>query len=252
MSKSVFVAWRSGGETNGRWGPVGRLDRIQSGYRFVYTQGARLMERFDPFPGLPDVEAVYESQELFPLFANRLLATSRPEYQSYLEWSGYGLVETPDPIAVLSVTAGMRATDKLEIVPCPQPDVEGCYLTKFFLHGLRWAPQAAVERIGKLQSGEWLGLMPDICNKFDPKAVAVRTQDDGGRFMIGYVPRFFAEDIGRLIQTCDPTVLQLTVERVNSTAPLEFRLLCRLRACWPADFRPFQGAMYQSIPHLEV
>lgn len=251
MSNAVFVAWRSGGETTGKWGPVGRLERIPSGYRFVYTQGARTLEGFHPFPGMSNVEAVYESRELFPLFANRLLANSRPEYQSFLEWSGFGPDNPPDPIAILSVTEGRRATDLLEILPCPRPDMDGCFQTKFFLHGLRWSPPSAVERIGTLKPGEWLGLMPDINNPYDSNAVAVRTMDTGGRFMIGYVPRYLAYDVRTLCLSCTPDATQLTVERVNATAPLEFRLLCRLRACWPESFRPFEGDLYQPIPQVE-
>ena len=249
MNKSVYVAWRSGGETNGEWGAVGRLDRTSSAYRFVYTQGAK-MEGFHPFPGMTDLNTVYESNELFPLFANRLLATSRPEYQSYLQWSGFGEITTPDPIAVLSVTAGERATDLLEIIPAPQPDVDNCYTKKFFLHGIRWAPPAAIERINSLNAGDWLGLMPDINNDFDSNAVAVRTHDNGGRFMIGYVPRFLAGDIRELIRVSHPSLFRLTVQRVNASAPLQFRLLCQFRANWPRDFQPSQEMMYQPIPNL--
>ncbi len=251
MSNAVFVAWRSGGETTGKWGPVGRLDRTPSGYRFVYTEGARSLEGFHPFPGMSKIDAVYESEELFPLFANRLLSKSRPEYESFLEWSGFGRDNPPDPIAILSITEGRRATDLLEILPCPRPDVDGCYQTKFFLHGIRWTPSSAVSRIAKLQAGEKLGLMPDINNPYDSNAVAVRTMDVGERFMVGYVPRYLAYDVRELCLSCDPNATQLVVERVNVNAPLEFRLLCRLRACWPEGFRPCQDEMYAPIPQVE-
>lgn len=251
MSNAVFVAWRSGGETADKWGPVGRLERIPSGYRFVYTRGARTLEGFHPFPGMSNVEAVYESQELFPLFANRLLAHSRPEYQSFLEWSGLATDNPPDPIAILSVTEGRRATDLLEILPCPRPDADGCYQTKFFLHGLRWLPPSAIERIATLDRGERLGLMPDINNPYDFNAVSVRTMDVVGRFLIGYVPRYLAYDVRTLCLSCMPDAMRLAVERVNVAAPLEFRLLCLLRACWPEGFRPCDGPLYQPIPQVE-
>lgn len=250
MSSSVFVAWRSGGDGTGNWGPVGKLDRIESGYRFAYTKGAQLLNGFRPFPGMTDLKAVYESGELFPLFANRLLARSRPEYQSYLEWGGFSLDNPPDPIALMSITEGRRATDFLEVLPCPQPDSEGFYLTKFFLHGIRWVPATAIERINRLNSGEKLGLLPDISNEFDPCAVAVRTMDDCENFLIGYVPRYLAADVRNLCLHCSPPFMEFTVERVNPKAPIQFRLLCRLRACWPEGFVPCTSELYLPIPGI--
>jgi hypothetical protein len=250
MNLVVFVAWRSGDATTGEWGPVGRLERIPSGYRFVYTRGAQQLKDFHPFPGMEDLEAIYESEELFPLFANRLLRRSRPEYLSFLKWSGFDPDQPPDPIALLSVTEGQRATDALEIIPAPQRDSSGCYLTKFFLHGLRWMPQPALECIHRLQPGDPLGLLPDIHNRYDPYAVAVRTLHVQDRYLIGYVPRYLAQDVRLLCLSCDPQTMQLTVERVNRDAPLQFRLLCRLRACWPEHFVPCHSEQYQPIPQL--
>lgn len=248
MSNAVFVAWRSGNDGAGHWGPVGKLERIPTGYRFVYTEGARQLDGFHPFTGMEDLEAIYESDELFPLFANRLLAPSRPEYDSFLEWGGFDPNDPPDPIALLGITEGRRATDMIEILPCPQPDGDGCYLTKFFLHGVRWFPAPAIERISQLRPGEPLGLMLDINNSFDRHAVAVRTMDVGDRYFIGYVPRYLANDVRRLCLQCNPEATTLTVERFNKNAPLQFRLLCRLRSCWPSDFQPCDDDLYQPIP----
>lgn len=248
MNSALFVAWRSGDTSNGRWGPVGRLEHVASGYRFVYTRGAQVLPGFHPFPGMLDLEAVYESEDLFPLFANRLLARSRPEYEAFLVWGGFDPNNPPDPLAVLSVTEGRRATDSLEVFPCPMPDSDGCYTNKFFLHGIRWMPPAAIERIGKLRPGESLGLMPDHNNNYDHQAVAVRTSIEGSdRFWIGYVPRYLASDVRQLCAQCDPDIIKVTVERVNLDAPLQHRLLCRMRACWPADFRPCAGPEYQIV-----
>ncbi len=151
VSQSLFVAWHC--PSHGRWEPVGRLDGDAGGYRFQYTRGARRLEGFAPFPGMPDLEAVYESDELFPLFANRLLASSRPEYEAFLAWGGFDPNNPPNPIAVLGVTGGRRATDSLEVFPCPQPDADGCYVNKFFLHGVRGMPSPVLDRIHRLCRG---------------------------------------------------------------------------------------------------
>lgn len=234
---SLFVAWRPAAEHAG-WRPVGRLEHDGGLYRFCYTRGAQ-REGFRLFSGMAQLDKVYESEELFPLFANRLLPTSRPEYDAYLRWSGFDPDNPPDPIVVLGVTEGIRQTDAIEVFPCPVPDAGGCFLNKFFLHGIRWMSPAVVERIARLEQNEPLKLMADFQNATDPRAVAVRTEED--RTMIGYVPRYLARDVWRLVQECDVDFIDLSVASVNQDAPFQNRLLCRMSACWPDGFRPCSG-----------
>lgn len=251
MSQVLFVAWHSGEGPLAQWAPVGRLEHTPSGYRFVYTKGARKLKDFRPFPGMSDLEAVYESEELFPLFANRLLAPSRPEYEAFLRWGGFDPANPPDPLAILGVTGGERVTDRLEVFPCPMKDADGCYVTKFFLHGIRWMAPATQDRILRLQPGERLALMIDFMNRHDPWAVAVRTDRDEDRFMIGYVPRYLAYDINHLCRRCTPDSITVTVERVNEDAPLDHRVLCRMRACWPEDLRPCSGEAFEPLVNVQ-
>jgi hypothetical protein len=251
MANALLVAWRSGTPERG-WQPVGRLEHEGGVYRFVYTHGARKLPDFQPFPQMENLEEVYESEELFPVFENRLLSKSRPEYEAYLKWGGFDPNNPPDPISILGVTEGRRQTDSIEMFPCPSPDSFGCYVNKFFLHGLRWMPAQAQERLNQLQSGEELYLVPDVFNPSDPQAVALRPAK-GERFMIGYVPRYLARDVWKLLQQCCPEYIKVLVERVNKDAPLQQRLLCRMNACWPADFRPCDGEEFRPIPeHVAV
>jgi hypothetical protein len=229
------------------WQPVGRLEHDGSLYRFVYTQGARMLPDFSPFPHMEDLEEVYESEELFPVFANRLLPKTRPEYHAYLRWGGFDPDNPPDPISILGVTEGRRQTDSIELFPCPVPDSLGCYINKFFLHGLRRMPSAAQERVSRLEQEEPLYPMADICNQHDREAVALRT-NDVDRFLIGYVPRYLARDFRKLFAKCEPEFINLFVERVNRDAPLQQRLLCRMHACWPEGFRPCDDEAFHPIP----
>lgn len=245
---ALFVAYRGGDPQHGGWGPVGRLEHDGGLYRFCYTQGAATLPGFRPFPQMGDLSQVYESEELFPLFANRLLSPSRPEYEAFLRWGGFDPNNPPDPIAILGVTEGIRQTDQVEVFPCPLPDADLCYVNKFFLHGVRWMHRAAQERINQLQPGERLLVMPDPCNEYDPDAVAVRTSDTTDRLLIGYVPRYFARDIQQVIAACDPDFIQISVERVNRDAPIQQRLLCRVRSCWPQDLRPCSDLEFVPIP----
>jgi len=248
-AQSIFIAWRGGSDRDEQWGPVGRLDYVPDGYyRFVYTRGARKLPGFSPFLGMKDLDAIYTSDDLLPLFANRLLAKSRPEYEEFLRWGGFDPDNPPDPIALLSVTGGRRATDSLEVFTCPQPNANGCFVSKFFLHGVRWMSASAIERLGTLEVGDSLGLMVDVQNRRDPSAVAVRTCDDHDRLMIGYVPRYLARDVNLLIRECGAGCISLAVERVNQDAPLQQRLLCRMNACWPEGYRPCVGEEFEPLP----
>lgn len=243
---SLFIAWRPATPEQAGWRPVGRLEYEGGLYRFCYTRGAQ-KPGFRPFPRMDQLDWVYESEELFPLFANRLLSKSRPEYDQYLRWSGFDDPDDrPDPILVLGVTEGIRQSDAVEVFPYPVPDTEGCYFNKCFLHGIRWLPDAVVERIGKLEEGERLKLMLDVQNEYDPHAVVVRTEVE--RMLIGYVPRYLAYDVWELVESCAVDVVQMHVDRVNPDAPLQNRVLCRMRACWPEGFQPCSGEEFLPIP----
>ncbi|TWT77106.1 HIRAN domain protein [Posidoniimonas polymericola] len=241
---ALFVAWRPKKASSG-WRPVGRLIYENGLYRFCYTQGAR-QEGFRPFAGMELLDRVYESESLFPIFANRLLPSSRPEYEEYLRWSGFDPAHPPEPIVVLGVTEGIRKTDAVEVFPCPTPDTEGCYLNRFFLHGIRWMDHLASERLETVRPGDRLYLMLDLQNHSDPQAVAVRTEHPSA--MVGYVPRYLARDVWSLMRECEIDWIELSVERVNLRAPTQNRLLCRMKACWPDGFQPCDGEEFVPIP----
>jgi HIRAN domain len=247
MKNMLFVAWRAESPTGGAWNPIGRLEHDGRVFRFCYTKGARNATDFHPFAAMEDLEQVYESDELFPVFANRLLPETRPEYEAFLKWGEFGGDEPPDPISILGVTEGIRQTDSIELFPCPIPDSSGCYLNKFFLHGLRYMPVAARQRVDQMQPGEELFLSLDIGNKFDRNAVSLHT-NGSEVFLIGYVPRYLARDVWRIAGGCDPDFIDVTVARVNRDAPLQQRLLCKMRACWPDHFIPCSDEEFQPIP----
>lgn len=240
MRGSLLVAE----EVSGHWGPVGRLDRDRAGYRFVYLKGAWVLPGFVPFAGMPELEEVYESDELFPLFANRLLARSRPEFDAYLSWSGFARGARPDPIAILGVTSGRRATDQVEVFPCPAKDEAGRYECDFFVHGMRWIPPSALDCASELKAGDQLTLRADHENPKDPHAQAVLVTESGER--IGYVPRYLCTDVIALRDQFRAE-LSVTVRRLNADAPLQQRVLCRVSALWPDGFQPCGGIEYQTI-----
>jgi len=88
--------------------------------------------------------------------------------------------------------------------------------------------------------------MADLQNPVDPRAMAVRTEAE--RMMLGYVPRYLARDAWKLVQSWDLDAIELSVDRVNLDAPLQNRLLCRMRSSWPHGFEPCSGDEFLPIP----
>lgn len=243
---TLFVAVRLEGEGSTRWSPVGRLQYIDNTYRFVYTRGARSTPDFKPFSGMECLDTIYRSNELFPVFVNRMLTKSRPEYDAFLRWSGFDAASPPDPIAILGVTEGIRRTDMIELFPLPIPDEHGRYVNRFFLHGLRYMPPETRERVTTLKPGDQLYPEFEKLNGADPNAVALKTKTDN--VLLGYVPRYLAQDFRKVMQSCKSDHMLLTVCRVNADAPLQQRLLCELDAFWPDGFKPCSGDEFLPIP----
>lgn len=244
---TLFVAWKANENPSGKgpvWGPVGCLEFENGIYRFCYTRGALTLPGFQPFDGMEDLNQVYESNRLFPLFANRMLPPSRPEFRAYLTWSGFNPDDQLEPLVLLGRTGGLKQTDAVELFPCPAPDSHGCYINFFFAHGVRYHLPNAGPVLAELHPGDELQLRPQPLNPGDANAVAIFSHNTP----LGYVPRYLASDVKRLLDECPGQEVRIVVQRVNQDAPFQQRLLCRLRACWPAGFQPCEGEQFQPIP----
>lgn len=215
-------------------------------YYFTYLQGAIQAQEtanFQPLWSFPDLYHCYSSIELFPLFANRLLRPSRPDYQDFVQWLNIP-EQQDDPIALLARSGGKRKTDSLEVFPAPERDESGNYHIHFFAHGLRHFPIETQHYIQSLQAGERLLVTHDLQNPIDSRALMLRTND---LHFIGYCPRYLTHDFFELICRF-PQKVTVTVERVNSPpTPLQFRLLCNLTAEWAEDFYPFTTPAFQPL-----
>ncbi len=243
MTKALYIAWQDPDSRS--WAPVGRLTRDDSLYKFVYTQGAeRAGKKFQPFGSMQNLHVAYQSEELFPLFANRVLPKSRPEYAEYLMW--LGLTEQDhDVMDELSRTGGLRATDSLELFPCPMPDANKNYEVYFFSRGLRHMHTENQERARLLEAGEYLYLMHDIQNEYDAMALLVRTGDPIS--LVGYAPQYYSGEFIQLLKSVGQGKVKVTVERVNSNAPIQYRVLCKLSSPWPENFSPCSKGKYEAL-----
>jgi len=235
------VAARSRGEHNPVWAIVGVLSKEGSIYEFRYTQGAHKLPGLAPFPGLPDLDTVYQMEDLFPIFKNRLLSVRRPEYKKWLSWGGFDNGDTPDAIAVLSTLGSRRTADSLELFAPPIKLSNGNCHAQFFLHGVRH--HVTPEILAQLTTGEKLVVRSEDDNPHDHLAVAV---DDSTQHCLGYVPKFFTADIRYLMEHC-PDQLEVSIKRANVDAPSHYQVLCQLKSCWPAGFEPCIGGDFQRI-----
>lgn len=236
MTREMFVAWRD--PIVPRWLPVGKLSFDGRTYQFVYTRGAEVSDNFLPFGKMTDTRRVYESDELFPMFANRILSKGRPEYKDFLSWLD---LDDDDPIALLGRTGGRRVTDSLVLFPRPQAE-NGMYRAHFFSHGLRYLPTNSSMLISSLAPGDRLHLFPEPENRHDGQAILLTTGDPASR--VGYCPRYLCTDFHELIKLVPGDKLVTEVVRVNPDAPVQFRLLCQLVSPWPTNFNPCQDDEY--------
>lgn len=221
-SNSVYVAWQAPDTRD--WHVVGNLQERQSGYVFKYTKGALKSAKFTKFSGMTDVHETYVSEELFPLFKNRLLSPRRPEYPRFIKWLGLE-DDSANPIDILARSGGLRSTDQLQIFKKIEVEAGGTFEHFFFLHGLSYLNSMANERVSTLQSGQVLRLCLDLQNEYDGDAVVVRV--DKPAEIVGYCPRYLSNDIKKMLLS-DPKSVTLSVEKISDDAPHNYRLLCKL------------------------
>jgi hypothetical protein len=267
--KSLFVAWEDT-RSGGGWFPVGRLDAdiAAERYEFRYVQGALQAEEecgFVPFDSFPDFRKEYVSGELFPFFANRLQNPNRPSFPEYLRRLDLdkGQETAFDPIEVLAVSEGRRATDSLEVFPKVERTEGGTFEIKFFLHELGYLPRVALDRILKLQPGEDLSIAIQVerrkrsrccggpieaTNQATEYAIQLQTRD---RLIIGYAPRYLLNDLFEVISRCS-LVSSAQVSRVNPPpAPLGQRVLVVFKGCWPDGYQPMSGEEFRALAGAE-
>lgn len=221
-TNSVYVAWQAPDTRD--WHVVGNLQERNSGYVFKYTKGALKSTKFTKFSGMTDVRETYVSEELFPLFKNRLLSPRRPEYPSFIKWLGFE-EDSVNPIDILARSGGLRSTDQLQIFKKIEVDSEGKFEHFFFLHGLSYLNSMANDRVSELKPGQILRLCLDLQNEYDGDAVVVRA--DKPAEIVGYCPRYLSNDIKKMLLN-DSKSITLTVEKISDDAPYNYRLLCKL------------------------
>ena len=241
MNDELILSWKN--STTHMWVPVGRLKFQNNCYFFQYTKGAQNSQEFKPFEKMDDLNKIYESEDLFPLFKNRLLQKSRPEYTEYLGWLGIK-GKAMHPMEELALTGGVRATDSLQLFPIPVQN-NGYYEVKFFSHGIRYLAPSYIKRANKLENGARLYIMKDIQNPHDKYALTLRTEDPPE--LVGYCPKNYVKDFNSLVDENGVDNVEVSVVKNNISAPSQLKLLCQFRTKWFDGFIPFSDEDFQPI-----
>lgn len=107
VARRLVVAWQHPEERSIQ--PVGFLTRDRDVYKFAYIRNALAVRDFRPLLGFEDLHRSYQTQDLFPLFAQRAMDARRPDYQRYVQT--LGLEGDPSPWEQIARSQGRREGD---------------------------------------------------------------------------------------------------------------------------------------------
>lgn len=254
-ARRLVVTWQHPVDRNIE--PVGFLDYDGQHYVFGYIRHVLSVKDFRPLLGFRDIYRTYSSEELFPLFAQRVMDPRRPDYQRYVE--RLGLAEEASPWEQITRSQGRRQGDTIQLLP--QPTTDGETLTYVFLvNGVRHVPDGPLILDGRqievtreqveaaldgVRPGDALRLAREPGNKANPLALMVMAP---AAMPVGWVPNLMVEDMHRLMARTDVSV---TAAHVNGPdAPWHLRLLVRLVAHGAGDFRFFTGEQWDLLSRL--
>lgn len=245
-NRTFYLGWQA--RDTRAWYPVGRLDASadRNCYAFAYTKGAAQAKEQDQFEALydfPDFEKHYKSDELFPLFKNRIMTPGRHDFRKYLrllDLSG----DQADPLDILAIDGGYRATDSFQVFPEMTKGPEGEFSTRFFLHGGRHTNVDSKNKLEELTVGQNLYVTAELTNPASGTAIQLQTED---YYMLGWAPRYMVHDLVHAMVNA-PGQIHAKVIRVNpAPAPSKQRVLIELAGILPENVEPMTGVEFQAL-----
>ena len=248
--RTLFLAWQDTRPQDARpsrtWFPVGQLDADvdRHMYRFRYINGAmraRQVAGFTPLIEFPEFDGDYHSKELFPLFQNRVMNRTRPDFGEYLQ--SLDLHGEADPIEILSRSGGQRVTDTYEVFSKIEKQSDGSFTCRFFLHGWRQINDEAKARLGNLTEAEDLYVTLELTNPATRLAVQIQTTD---YHMIGWAPRYLVHELKKAMSDSRSNY-EAEVASVNFNAVIpKQRVLIEMRGYWDKH-KPMSSNDYQLV-----
>lgn len=217
---------------------VGMLDVETERYRFRYLRRAIRTTDFRPFLGFREFERTYLSDELFPLFQQRVMNPRRPDYERYIR--SLSLPSDATPWEQLARSGGKRTGDTIQLFPEPIVRVDGSSRSCFLVHGVRHIEKnynpSVQQRIQNLRKGDSLQLVPEPDNEVNPRALLTSTE---GGDLLGWIPDLLLDHMYTLRESGP---VELRVEHTNGpNVPYHFRLIACAEGRVPAGYQPFAG-----------
>jgi hypothetical protein len=170
-----------------------------------------------------------------------VITPGRPDFAEYLRQ--LDLPDSADPIEILSVGGGTRATDFFQVFPKIERQPDGTFRCRFFLHGWRYMNDSAQRRLETLSPGEELHIALELTNPVTRLAIQLQTPD---YVMIGWAPRYLVHDIARTIVRLSGDYSARVVRLNPVRAPSKQRLLVELSGPWP-DEEPMTTAEFEPL-----
>lgn len=254
--QALFVGWQS--QEDRAIYPIARLLLRTQGprYEFTYVHGVldAMKHGFIPFRELPQLKRLYFFDHLPPLFTNRLMPHSRPEFAEHLEQLGLGSVlgRLPEPEVILARSGALKATDKLEVSAPPEFEAATrTWIYHGFARGVRHVP-GAEESMLAVHVGDLLEIESDVAHIWDGRALLMLRSD---RARLGFVPNILIEDLGWLKD--HGVEVRAEVVKVNlSPVPTHQRLLVAFKAEHRVGFAPMSTRRFEPIAegaaHLDL
>jgi hypothetical protein len=228
------VTWQH--PLTGRTTAVGLLTHVDSFYRFCYLRSAGAVAGFEPFLGFPDLERRYEATALFPLFAQRVMRRSRPDFDRYLH--ALRLEADASDWSILGRSQGQREGDGIRVFPEPEVDKAGVTTSTFFVNGLVHA--CAKSRESSRPWSGWLAGTACACWMSGPPPRARGTARRRAQGVaLAWVPGVLLSHLDTIRLHGAP---ELSVVDTNGPdVPPAYRLLVMLRGTALVGYRPFDG-----------
>lgn len=185
MNNYLYLVWKDP-HTRSNF-VVGKLSRNEK-YTFEYCEDFGKAEScgWPKLRAFPE-EIVYESDNLFPVFASRLPDRKRRDIDKILE--KYGLLEFDD-FELLRKSEGRLPIDTYSFIDPIFPEMETVQ-RDFYIMGIRHHAPCNGENcefLPKVNVGDELNLVREPENLHDANALKMITQS--GEFL-GYVPRYY-------------------------------------------------------------
>jgi hypothetical protein len=240
----LAVTWQH--PLTGRTTAVGLLTHVDSIYRFCYFRSAGAVAGFQPFLGFPDLERRYEATALFPLFAQRVMRRSRPDFDRYLH--ALRLEVDASEWSILGRSQGQREGDGIGVFPEPDVDKAGVTTSTFFVNGLgarmREVPRVKPALV-RLAGGDRLRLLDERANAEGARALLVVERMG---VALAWVPGVLLSHLDTIRSHGAPE--SSVVDTNGPDVPPAYRLLVMLRGTAPVGYRPFDGPEFRLASKL--